>query len=84
MTKEEILEILKQIIEKNFEIEPDKVSMESNIVQDLDLDSIDATDMVVELQRRLQCRFTHEDFKAVKTVGDIVNIVASKIENADK
>jgi acyl carrier protein len=84
MTKEEILEILKQIIEKNFEIEPDKVSVESNIVQDLDLDSIDATDMVVELQRRLQCRFTHEDFKAVKTVGDIVNIVASKIENADK
>ncbi len=84
MTKEEILEILKQIIEKNFEIEPDKVSVESNIVQDLDLDSIDATDMVVELQRRLQCRFTHEDFKTVKTVGDIVNIVASKIENADR
>lgn len=84
MTKEEILEILKQIIEKNFEIEPDKVSMESNIVQDLDLDSIDATDMVVELQRRLQCRFTHEDFKTVRTVGDIVNIVAAKIENADK
>ena len=84
MTKEEILEILKQIIEKNFELEPDKVSMESNIVQDLDLDSIDATDMVVELQRKLQCRFTHEDFKTVRTVGDIVNIVAAKIENADK
>jgi acyl carrier protein len=84
MSKEEILEILKQIIQKNFEIEPEKVSMESNVVKDLDLDSIDATDMVVELQRKLQCRFTHEDFKSVKTIGDIVNIVTAKIENADK
>ncbi len=80
MSKEEVLAEIKKIMADNFEIQPDKVTMDANVVTDLDLDSIDATDIVVELQRRLNCRFTHEDFKSVKTVGDIVNIVAGKLD----
>ena len=79
MTESEIFEELKTIVAENFEIEPEKITMDSNIVTDLDMDSIDAIDMVAELQKKLGCRFSAEDFKAVKTIGDIVRVISSKV-----
>ena len=76
MTREEILAEIRRIMETNFDIAPDRVQEGSNVV--MDLDSIDATDIVVELQRTLDCRFTPEDFRGVKTVGDMVSVVISK------
>lgn len=83
MTKEEILNTLKGILEENFEIDPAKISENSNIVTDLDLDSIDAIDMIAEVQRSVKCRFTAEDFKQVKTIGDIVNVIYNKVSISD-
>ncbi|WP_294462201.1 acyl carrier protein [uncultured Ruminobacter sp.] len=79
MTESEIFEELKKIVAENFEIEPEKITMDSNIVTDLDMDSIDAIDMVAELQKKLGCRFSAEDFKAVKTIGDIVRVISGKV-----
>lgn len=79
MTESEIFEELKKIVAENFEIEPEKITMDSNIITDLDMDSIDAIDMVAELQKKLGCRFSAEDFKAVKTIGDIVRVISSKV-----
>lgn len=79
MTESEIFEELKKIVAENFEIEPEKITMDSNIVNDLDMDSIDAIDMVAELQKKLGCRFSAEDFKAVKTIGDIVRVISGKV-----
>lgn len=79
MTENEVFEELKKIIADNFEIDPAQVTRESNIVTDLDLDSIDAIDMVAELQKKVGYRLSAEDFKSVKTVGDIVKVVADRI-----
>lgn len=79
MTESEIFEEMKKIVAENFEIEPEKITMDSNIVTDLDMDSIDAIDMVAELQKKLGCRFSAEDFKAVKTIGDIVRVISGKV-----
>lgn len=83
MTKEEILNTLKCILEENFELDPATVTMDSNIVTDLDLDSIDAIDMIAEVQRNVKCRFTADDFKQVKTIGDIVNVIFTKISESN-
>ena len=79
MTESEVFEELKKIVVENFEADPASVTMDANIVTDLDLDSIDAIDMVAELQKKLGCRFSAEDFKAVKTIGDIVRVIVSKV-----
>ncbi|MBR1924846.1 MAG: acyl carrier protein [Ruminobacter sp.] len=81
MTETEIFNELKRIMSENFEIEADSITMDSNIVQDLDLDSIDAIDLIAEIQKILNCRFNAEDFKAVKTVGDIVRTVCAKVNS---
>ncbi|MGN1392490.1 MAG: acyl carrier protein [Succinivibrionaceae bacterium] len=78
VTKEHVFEEMKKILAENFEIEPTNVSYDSNVVTDLDLDSIDALDMVAEVQRRVGCRLTAEDFKSVKTIGDIVDVIIAK------
>lgn len=79
MTSEEIFAQVKEVIAKNFEIDPNEITMESNIVTDLDLDSIDAIDMLTSLQRNLSIRLTPSDFKSVKTIKDIVDVIQKNV-----
>lgn len=72
MTDEEILEKLKAIFAEAFEIHPETVKMETHLFEDLDLDSIDAVDLAIKLQSMTGKRIKPEDFKSVRTVGDVV------------
>ncbi|MEG9083322.1 acyl carrier protein, partial [Escherichia coli] len=47
----------------------------ARLYEDLDLDSIDAVDMVVNLQKKTGHKIKPETFKAVRTVQDIVDVV---------
>jgi acyl carrier protein len=56
-----------------FEVDPSKISRESRLFEDLALDSIDAVDLIVKLQEVTGRRFKPEEFKGVRTVGDILD-----------
>lgn len=58
-----------------FELREDQIAMDSRLYEDLDLDSIDAVDLVVRLQDITKTRIKPEQFKSVTTVGDIVTAV---------
>ncbi|NKF49971.1 acyl carrier protein [Shewanella sp. WXL01] len=58
-----------------FELEPEEVTAEANLFEDLDLDSIDAVDLVVFLQNKTDTNFEAEMFKSVRTVQDVVDAV---------
>ncbi|RRJ95120.1 acyl carrier protein [Opitutaceae bacterium TAV4] len=73
--KPEILAELKEHLKKLFDIAPDTVTPESRIYQDLGLDSIDAVDLVVQLQRATGRKIKPEEFKAVRTVSDVVDAI---------
>jgi acyl carrier protein len=75
MTDEQILEKLKAIFAEAFEISPDRVALESSLFEELDLDSIDAVDLAIKLQEMTGKRIKPEDFKTVRTVGDVVSTV---------
>lgn len=70
--QEEILSKVSQILEELFEIDPDEIQPESNLYTDLDIDSIDAVDLVVELKKMTGKKIKPEDFKSVRTVQDVV------------
>ncbi|MCF6765861.1 acyl carrier protein [Thiotrichales bacterium 19S3-7] len=76
-----ILEELKKMFEKLFEIEPDAVKLESRLYEDLDLDSIDAVDLIVQLQELTKRKFNPEEFKSVKTVSDVVDVIRSVLSD---
>lgn len=71
-TKDDILVMLKNILIEEFEIEPTKINGEAHLYEDLDLDSIDAVDLVVKLREITGKKIDPEAFKAVRTVDDIV------------
>jgi acyl carrier protein len=58
-----------------FEIDADDIKPEARLYEDLDIDSIDAVDMVVELKRFTGQRINPDDFKSVRTIDDVVNAV---------
>ena len=72
---DEIYERLKTYLEEMFEVPPEKISMDARLAEDLDLDSIDAVDLAVRLQELTSRKLSPEEFKSVRTVGDIVECV---------
>lgn len=75
MTKDEILAILTKYLEEYFEIPKSKVTLGANLYTELDLDSIDAVDLIVKLQEITQQKITPADFKEVRVVSDVVDKV---------
>jgi len=72
---DEIYERLKTYLEEMFEVPPEKISMDARLSEDLDLDSIDAVDLIVRLQELRSRKLNPEEFKSVRTVSDIVERV---------
>ena len=75
MNDQQILDNLKKILEASFEIRPDRVVPEAKLFEELDLDSIDAVDLAIQVQQMTGKRIKPEDFKNVRTVGDVINTV---------
>lgn len=80
-SQEEIYEKVVSVFEELFEIPADDISPESNLYEDLDIDSIDAVDLVIELRKMTKKKIQPDDFKTVRTVQDIVEQV-DKLINA--
>lgn len=80
MTRDQILERVQGVFTELFELEPDKIHLEARLIEDLDLDSIDAIDMVVKLQELIGQRVEETELRKVRTVGDIVDLVQTHIK----
>ncbi len=74
-TREQILSTLQSLFEELFEISADKVTEDAKLFEDLDIDSIDAVDLVVRLKEITGKKVEPEDFKQVRSVGDVITAV---------
>lgn len=77
VTGNEILERIRAIFEENFAIAPERVTLETHLFNELDLDSIDAVDLAIKLQEMTGRRIKPEEFRSVRTVADVVVAVES-------
>lgn len=80
MTHDEILARVAQVLEETFEIEPERIRPEARLYDDLDIDSIDAVDLIVKLKPMLNKPVKPEQFRAVRTVEDVVQALALLID----
>lgn len=80
LSYDEIYERLKGYLEEMFEVVPEKISPQARLFEDLDLDSIDAVDLVVKLQELTGRKFKPEEFKSVRTVGDVLGRVHALVQ----
>jgi acyl carrier protein len=72
MNKEDLYRRISDILQNTFGIEPERISMDARLGEDLDIDSIDAVDLIVQLKPLLGGSLQPEAFKTVRTVADVV------------
>ena len=76
LKREDIESTLTDILVEMFEVEPDEVTQDAHLFGDLDIDSIDAVDLVVRLKEFAGAEIEPDRVKGVRTVGDVVNLLA--------
>ena len=75
MNKQQLFEEVATLLVQLFELDPDEITLESKLYEDLELDSIVAIDLIVQLQKKTDKSIKPDLFKTVRTVQDIVNAV---------
>ena len=74
-SKEQIFDELKKILVEELEIADNDVVPDANLFEDLDLDSIDAVDIAVRMQKFTDKKLSPAEFKQIRTVNDVVEAV---------
>lgn len=75
-SRDDIESALTGILVEMFEVEPREVTREAHLFDDLDIDSIDAVDLIVRLKEYTSADIEPDRAKKVRTVGDVVDLVA--------
>jgi acyl carrier protein len=73
MSRDEIFLQVKAYMVSLFDVPQDAITLQSNLQTDLDLDSIDAVDLIVKVQEFIGQKIKPDEFKTVRTVGDVVD-----------
>lgn len=73
-----IFEKIKKMLSEELCIDEEEITLESNMIDDLNADSLDLVQLLVKLEREMGLRFTDEEIKSVKTVGDVVRTIEEK------
>ena len=75
MDKSQIFQRVATILHDSFGIDAARIVPEAKLGEDLDIDSIDAVDLIVQLKPLLGGNLRPEAFKAVRSVQDVVDVV---------
>jgi len=75
LNRDEIFKQVQNALVELFELDAADIQPQTQLYQELDLDSLDAVDLVVHLQKLTGKKIKPEEFKMVRTVDDVVNSV---------
>lgn len=78
IAREEIYALLQSALVELFEIPEEKVHLDANVYEELDIDSIDAIDLMDFIYKKTGYKLQSEDFHNVRRIGDIVDAVYAK------
>lgn len=78
LSRDDILLMLTNALVGLFEIEPERITLQAHLYEDLEIDSIDAIDLLDYIKRQSGHKLQADDFRSVRTVGDVVEAVWQK------
>ena len=81
MSVEEIFQTMRDLVAEQFAMDPAEITMETSFEEDLGADSVDLGELVMAMEEEFDMGEAGEDeLTGLKTVGDAVNYVASKLK----
>lgn len=78
-SREEILAYVRNVLVDLFELKPEQIVLEATLYDDLDIDSIDAVDLILRLKEVTGRKIQPQTFRHVRTVGDVVDAIEKLI-----
>ncbi len=72
-----ILSKIKEIFERDFQIDGAELTLETNLFIDLAFDELDLYDMVMSIEDDFEMELPDENLEKIKTIGDIVKFIES-------
>ena len=73
-----IFEEVKEIITKYIKFDADKITLESRLNEDLDADSIDVADVVMDIEEKYGFEFSDEDAENIVEIKDLVRVIEER------
>ncbi len=70
---------VKDIVAEQLEVEKEEITMETSMMKDLDADSLDAVEVVMELEDAFDIEIPDEDAESFSSIGDIVKYIDKKL-----
>ncbi|MDN6052234.1 MAG: acyl carrier protein [Lactobacillus sp.] len=83
MTKEVIFKRIRELIADNFEIDESKVTMDTNFKEDLQTDSINLVEFILQLEDEFGAEIPDEEAEKISSVSDAVNYIAAHAQHAE-
>lgn len=80
-SREDVFRYIQQVMVEAFELEPEQVTQDATLIDDLGLDSIDAIDMAVKIQEYTGERVAEEELRGLRTVGDAVDLIQRLVQS---
>jgi len=81
-SREEIFVTLRSALVELFELDAERVTLDASLYEDLEIDSIDAVDLIDHIKRQTGRKLAAEEFKSVRSVGDVMEAVYRLINDA--
>lgn len=75
-----VFEKIKAVLEEELGINGDDITMDSNMVTDVGADSLDIVQLLIRMEKEYGIKFSDEEIKSVKTVGDVVRYIESNVK----
>ncbi|WEV60702.1 acyl carrier protein [Streptococcaceae bacterium ESL0729] len=78
MTKEEIFNQIKTTLVENLEVDPESITVDTDIVDDLHADSISIMEFTLALEDEFNIEISDEDAEKIITIGNVIDYIADK------
>jgi acyl carrier protein len=79
-SRETIYQWVSDILKREFELTDAELSLSADLIDDLDLDSIDAIDLSVRLEEKTGLSFKEQDLKSIRTLQDVVDFIDARLD----